>query len=243
MKAYAVFVLRFALAPMISGTFVVSMRGPVSLVEWAHIIAGFALIYLIVGLLIRSAMHPELRLPGFIALIAALLETIPGVPRVHAAVSPILFTTLAWAAVALPSRVHDETADAGTRRPVRIFALPALVLLAIFYGVGYRHQASGVAPHIAAAMLVAGALLIFCMYVNQRYPEAATLRGIANLTIAAVLFQIAMGVTALVIRMLEIEGGLALGLSRTAHITGAAALLAVATMLAIQYRRSHAHLG
>jgi hypothetical protein len=66
----------------------------------------------------------------------------------------------------------------------------------------------------------------------------------ANLTIAAVLFQVAMGATALVIRMLEIEGGLTLGLARTAHFTGAAALLAASTMLAIQYRsRSHAHLG
>ena len=238
MKRYAVFVLRFALTPMISGTFVVSLSRPASLIEWAHIISGFALIYLIIGLLIRSAMHRELRLPGFFALIAALLETIPGVPRLHAAVSPILFTTLAWAAVALPRPGNEESA-----KPLRIFALPALVLLAILYGVGYRHKDSGVAPHIAAAMLVAGALLIFCMYVNQRYPEAATLRGIANLTIAAVLFQIAMGVTALVIRMLEIEGGLALGLSRTAHITGAGALLAASTMLAIQYRRTHVQLG
>ncbi len=238
MKRYAVFVLRFALAPMISGTFVVNTRGPASLIEWAHIAAGFALIYLIVGLLIRSAMHPELRLPGFFALIAALLETIPGAPRLHAAVSPILFTTLAWAAVALPKGAREESAG-----PLRIFALPALVLLAIFYGVGYRHKESGVAPHIAAAMLVAGALLIFCMYINQRYPEAIALRGIANLNIAVVLFQVAMGAAALVIRMLEIEGGLALGLSRTAHITGAGVLLAATTILAIQYRRSHAYLG
>jgi hypothetical protein len=238
MKRYAVFVLRFALAPMISGTFVVSMSGTASLVEWAHIITGFALIYLIIGLLIRSAMHPELRLPGFIALIAALLEAIPGVPRLHAAISPILFTTLAWAAVALPRAARDEGA-----RPLRIFALPALVFVAIFYGVGYRYKNSGVAPHIAAAMLVAGALLIFCMYVNQKYPEDTALRGMANLTIAAVLFQIVMGVTALIIRILEIEGGLVLGLARTAHFTGAGVLLAASTMLAIQYRRSHAHLG
>ncbi len=238
MKRYAVFVLRFALAPMISGTFVVSMGWPASLIEWAHIVTGFALIYLIVGLLIRSAMHPELRLPGFVALIAALLEAIPGVPRLHAAISPILFTALAWAAVALPPSARNESG-----KTLRIFALPALVFLAILYGVGYRHNTSGIAPHIAAAMLVAGALLIFCMYVNQKYPEETALRGMANLTIAAVLFQVAMGVTALVIRLLEIEGGLALGLSRTAHFTGAGALLASSTMLGIQYRRCHAHLG
>jgi len=222
---------------MISGTFVVGMGWPASLIEWAHVITGFALIYLIVGLLIRSTMHPELRLPGFFALIAALLETIPGVPRLHAAMSPILFTTLAWAAVARP-RSTDDPSD----QPLRIFALPALVFLAIFYGVNYRYKESGVAPHIAAAMLVAGTLLIFCMYVNQKYPEDAKLRGIANLTIAAALFQVAMGVTALVIRMLEIDGGLTLGFALAAHITGAAALLAASTMLAIQYRRPK-HVG
>jgi hypothetical protein len=219
---------------MISGTFAVSMSGTASPVEWAHTIAGFALIYLIIGLLLRSAMHPELRLPAFVALIAALLEAIPGVPRLHAALSPILFTTLAWAAVAQPPLAHRKS-----NRSLRIFALPALVLLAIFYGVGYRHKNSGIALHIAAAMLVAGALLIFCMYVNQKYPEETALRGMANLTIAVVLFQIAMGVAALVIRMLEINGGLALGLARTAHFTGAGPLLAASTMLAIQYRRTH----
>jgi hypothetical protein len=242
MKRYAVFVLRFSLAPIISGTFVVSMSGPASLIEWAHIITGFALIYLIVGILIRSAMHPELRLPGFVALILALLEAIPGVPRLHAFISPILFTTLAWATVVLPPAAHDQNAP-GAHQPLRIFALPALVLVAIFYGVNYRYQVSGVAPHLAAAMLVAGAILIFCMYVNQNYPEETALRGMANLTIAAVLFQVAMGVTVLVVRMLEINGGLTLGLARTAHFTGAAVLLAASTMLAIQYRRRHAQHG
>jgi hypothetical protein len=233
MKRSAVFVLRFALAPVISGTFVVSMGWPASLIEWAHIITGFALIYLIIGLLIRSAMHPELRLPGFVALVAALLETIPGVPRLHAVISPVLFTTLAWAAVALPPAERGKST-----RPLRIFTLPALVLLAIFYGVNYRYKESGIALHLAAAMLVAGAILIFCMYVNQKYPDETALRSMANLTIAAVLFQVVMGVTALVVRMLEINGGLTLGLARTAHFTGAAALLAASTMLAIQYRRS-----
>jgi hypothetical protein len=232
MKRYAVFVMRFALAPMLSGTFVTSMRRPAAPIEWAHEIAGFVTIYLIVGLLIRSAMYPELRRPAFAALLAALLEAIPGVPRLHAALSPILFTTLVWAAVARPAAAR--VAPTGS---LRIFVLPAMVLLAIYYGVGYRHQNSGVAPHIAAAMLAAGVLLVFCMFLNQKYPDDTALRGIANLTMAAVIFQIAMGVTCLVIRMLDIEKGLALGLARTAHITGAAPVLAATTLLAIQYRR------
>lgn len=236
MKRYPVFVLRFALAPTISGTFVVSMNGRASLVEWAHVAVGFAAIYLIIGLVLRSAMHRELRLPAATALFLALLEAIPGVPRLHAAVSPVLFATLAWAAMARPA----EAAAGRSQTKARIFVLPAMVLAAILYGVGYRHATSGVALHIMAAMLAAGVLLCVCLVLNQNHPDNAALRGAANLTMAAVLFQIAAGATALVIRMLEIDGGPALGLARTAHITGAGAVLAAATMLAIQYRRGAA---
>lgn len=234
-KRYPVFVMRFALAPMISGPFVVSMCGTAAPVEWGHIIAGFATIYLIIGLLIRSFMYRELRLPAFVALLLALMEAIPGVPRLHAAVSPLLFTTLAWATVAMPS----EPYVAGVRNK-RIWILPALVLLAILYGVGYRHATSGFAPHIGAAMLAAGTLLIVCVVFQQNYSDDTVLRGVTSLAIAVVVFQIVAGATAFVVRMLDINGGLLLGLARTAHITGAALLLAITTMLAIQYRRRSA---
>src|SRR6202790_1415189 len=103
MKRYVVFVIRFALVPLIGGTFVVSPNGHASLLEWAHVIAGFATLYLIFGLLLLSAKHREFRLPVAVALAAGLLEAIPGMPRLHAAVSPILFATLTWAAMALPA--------------------------------------------------------------------------------------------------------------------------------------------
>lgn len=224
MQRYPVFVLRFALAAMISGTFVQ--------IEWAHIIVGIATIYLIIGLVMRSAGYPELRVPASIALALALTEAVPGVPRLHAAVSPALFATLAWAAVAQP-----REPGASSNRRSRILGLPALVALAIIYGVGYRHATSGVAMHIAAAMLAAGVLLCVCMILNQNHPDDTTLRGAANMTVAAVLVQVAAGATALVIRMLDMDGGLALGLARTAHITGAGLVLAASTVLAIRYRR------
>ncbi|HTA42213.1 MAG TPA: hypothetical protein VK789_07190 [Bryobacteraceae bacterium] len=230
MQRYPVFVLRFVFAAMISGTFGVSTGMPASLIEWAHVIVGIATIYLIIGLLMRSAVYRELRAPASIALLLALTEAVPGLPRLHAAVSPVLFATLAWAAIA-------QSAKTATARGLRIFGLPALVGLAIIYGVGYRHAASGVALHIAAAMLAAGVLLCVCMILNQNHPDDATLRGAANITVATVLFQIAAGTTALVIRMLDINGGLALGLARTAHITGAGLVLAASTVLAIRYRR------
>jgi len=233
MKRYATFTARFALAPMISGPFVVSMTGRASVVEWAHIVTGVATIYLIIGLLLIPTKGPKIRLPASVALVAALLEAIPGMPRLHAALSPVLFATLAWAVMALsPGR---ERAQGKSRW---IFALPALVLLPIFYGVGYRHQTSGFVPHIGAALAVAGLLLCICHVLNERHPANTKLRRACNVTMAAVLFQIVFGVVAFIIRLLEIEGGLLLAVARTAHITGAAPVLAASTELAIQYRRS-----
>jgi hypothetical protein len=235
MKRYAVFTARFALVPMISGPFVVSMTGRASGLEWAHIIAGFATIYLIVGLLLMSARHRQIRLQAAFALVAGLLEAIPGMPRLHAAVSPVLFATLAWAVMSLPS--GRQTAPTGNQKTRWIFALPALVLLPIFYGVGYRHQTSGFLPHIAAALLVAGLLLMLCVALKERHPANAKLRRACNLTIGAITFQVVLGVAAFIIRLLEIEGGLLLAIVRTLHITGAAPVLAATIELAIQYRR------
>jgi hypothetical protein len=73
---------------------------------------------------------------------------------------------------------------------------------------------------------------------NERYPGKSKLRGASNLMMAAVLLQIVFGVIVLVIRLLEIEGGLWLAIARTAHIACAVPVLAASTELAIPYRRS-----
>lgn len=170
MKRYAVFTARFALAPIISGPFVVSMTGRASVIEWAHIITGYATIYLIIGMLLIPAKQAGVRLPASVALVAGLMEAIPGMPRMHAAISPILFATLAWAVMRLPSE-EEAAPETVPQRSRWIFLLPALVLLPVFYGVGYRHQTSGLVPHIGAALLVAGTLLCFCHVMNERHPR------------------------------------------------------------------------
>ena len=233
MKRHATFVMRFALVPAISGTFMASGARLESPVEWAHVITGIATLYLILILVVRSAMQRKLRPAVVTALALGLAEAIPGMERLHAAISPVLFATLAWATVEVPAKP-----SVAVQWRVGIGVLPVLVLAGIAYGVGYRHQTSGVIPHIATAMLAAGGLLTLSMAVNQSNRSIGTMRGIANLTIAAVLLQVAAGVSVLVIRMLEINGGLALAVARAVHITGAGAVLAVSMLLAIHYLRT-----
>jgi|SRR5579863_4592 len=233
MNRYAVFAARFALVPMISGAFLGSTNGRESWLEWAHIVMGFVTLYLIFGLLLMSMRHRQNRLLAGITLVLGLLEAIPGMPRLHAMLSPVLFAMLACGVMMLSSGREPASGKSGW-----VFALPALVLMPIFYGVGYRHQTSGFVPHLGAALLAAGALLVFCMVQNERHPANKKLRRACSLTIAAVVFQIVFGFAAFIIRLLEIEGGLWLALVRTAHITGAAPVLAASAELAIQYRRS-----
>lgn len=232
MKRYAVFTARLALVPMLSGPFVASTTGGESIFEWAHIISGFAAIYLIIGLMLISAKNRDIRLSVIVAVLGGLLEAVPGMPRLHAAVSPVLFAALAWAAFTLPS---ERKTQLGSRW---VFVLPALLLPAIYYGVGYRHQTSGFLPHIGVALVVAGSLLVFCAVMNERHPANSILLRANKLMMAALLGQVVFGIAAFAIRLVEAENGLWLALARAAHITGAALLLAAVTEFSIQYRRN-----
>jgi hypothetical protein len=200
-------------------------------------LAGVVLLYLIFGLAIRSAQYPELRLPAAVAMALGVAEAIPGVPRLHAAISPALFAALVCAAVAEPA------AGAARRNNLKVFLLPAVVLLPVLYGVGYRHQTSGFWPHVGAALLAAGVLLVFCIVMLVQHPEDRALRAASLLTMAAVLLQFMAGFATLVIRLLELQGGFALAMARMVHVTGAAPVLGAAMMLAIQYRRGMAQAG
>lgn len=217
---------------MLSGPFV---TGTASWFARAHIAAGIATIYLVLILFLKAVKNRRIRLHAGLALLLGLTEAIPGMPGLHAAVSPILFATLAWGVIALP----DDAASA-SERSAWIFVLPAAVVLPILYGVGYRHQTSGFLPHAGAALLAAGFLVMFSMVLKERHAEDAGLGLACNLTIAAVVAQIGLGIGAFVIRLLEIRNGLPLAVVRTLHITGAAAVLAASVELAARYRRGPA---
>ena len=91
----------------------------------------------------------------------------------------------------------------------------------------------------AAGTIVMIALGTAYAWSNFTQPLVASFGWSASettLTFGLAIFFIGIG--ALITGMLDLDSGLLLSIVRTAHITGAAAVLASTAMLAIEYRRS-----
>ncbi len=229
MKRAVVFAARFALAPILTGSMVVSVGAGSSAFERAHAVIGFATIYLIFGLVLLAAKERALRRPAAFALLLALLEAVPAVPILHAVVAPFLFATLAWAGSA-----RSRSAAVAPEGGLAILILPLSLAIPIAYGVAYRHQTVGLQVHLGSAILVGGAILIAAVVFQQQHPERANLVLASQVALGAVLFQIVLGMAAMVIRMLDLENGLLLAVVRAVHIAGAAPLLAATAIMASQ---------
>ncbi len=233
MKRYTVFVARLSLASLLSGTFVVGVGAGHSPFERAHAVVGVLLVYAVLGLVLFALKERRLRSEAGVAMILALLELVPASPMLHGVVSPFLFTSLAWAALAA-SKFESGEAIAF---PGAAFVLPALLAIPIAYGVAYRHQAAGMTEHVGSAMLVAGTVLIAAYVLQHQHPENRNLLSSCNVVMVAAVFQVVLGMSALVIRLLELEDGIYLAVARAIHIAGAAPLLAATVILASQYRQ------
>jgi hypothetical protein len=233
MKQYPLFAARFAVAPILSGTMVVSVGRGSSLFEWAHAAVGIATIYVVLVLVLRSVMQPRLRWPAAVSLLLALLETVPSVPLLHAALALLLFTTLCWGYYAT---LAPEGSPVPPQRSRWLFLLPAMLLVPIGYGIAYRHQVGEMTEHVGTGMLGGGVLLIVAFVLQQNAANRPNLMAAARIALWTSLFQIVFGMATLVLRILEIDGGLPLAALRAAHITGAAFLLAATLLLALQLR-------
>ena len=232
MKRAVVFAARFALAPILTGSMVVSVGAGSSAFERAHAVIGFATIYLVFGLLVLAAKERALRIPAAVALLLALIEALPAMPMLHAVVAPFLFATLAWAGYA-----RSRSAAVAPEGGLAILMLPLSLAIPIAYGVAYRHQTAGLEAHLGSAMLVGGAILIAAVVFQQQHPDRTNLVLASQVALGSVLLQVVFGMAAMVIRMLEVENGLLLAVVRAIHIAGAAPLLAATIVMVSEYRR------
>ena len=176
---------------------------------------------------------------AFIALHAPLSS---GLAAVHAALAPLFFGCLVGVAFLtspdwdLPPEPVD---DRGMRflRPLAVSA-PPLVLLQIVLGALYRHKVTSVMWHMAGAMIVSLVTLIACMVVIQQYPSHRPLRGSAIHLMSIVLLQVALGVTAFTMQLLDTEDTVVLAVTTGSHVVVGNLVLAASLLFAVQVQRN-----
>ncbi len=176
---------------------------------------------------------------SFVAFHAPLLA---GLAAVHAALTPLFFGCLVGVAFltspdwkAAPEPVDDRGMH--FLRPLAISA-PLLVLLQIVLGALYRHKVTGVMWHMAGAMIVSLVTLIACMVVIQQYPSHRPLKDSAVHLMSIVLLQVALGVTAFTMQLLETENTVALAVMTASHVVIGNLTLAASLLFAVQVHRN-----
>ncbi|HEV2446826.1 MAG TPA: hypothetical protein VGS58_12935 [Candidatus Sulfopaludibacter sp.] len=166
----------------------------------------------------------------------------PEAAALHACVTPLFFGCLAgmvfWTSPdwQLPPEPVD---DRGMRflRPLAISA-PPLVVLQIVLGALYRHKVTSVMWHMAGAMIVSLVTLIACMVVIQQYPSHRPLKGSAIHLMSIVLLQVALGVSAFTMQLLETENTVALAVMTASHVVVGNLTLAASLLFAVQVHRN-----
>lgn len=219
--ATAVGLLSLGLAAWLS---LAERRGWLALLGWAALIA--------LGLDSWTAWPMLFALPASLAVI-------------HACFAPVFFASIVAIAVFTSPgwREEPEFVSDGGSSLLRYMALagPPLVVTQIVAGAAYRHKIMGVMPHMATAMVVSLVTLVVSVVIMQRYPGHRALRGAAIGLMSIVLVQVALGVTAFTLELLDTQNALALVFTTVAHVVVGALTLAASLVLAIQVQRNMIH--
>jgi cytochrome c oxidase assembly protein subunit 15 len=83
--------------------------------------------------------------------------------------------------------------------------LPALVLLQIALGAGYRHRAFGILPHVIGAIVIGAMVVMFAVFVLVQYPKHAALRRSASSLAWITLVQLLLGVVTYLARLNSLD--------------------------------------
>jgi heme A synthase len=160
----------------------------------------------------------------------------------HALLAQLFFAaTAALALCTSPSweRGPELVKDSGwpSLRSLAVIT-PSLVVLQALLGAAFRHNATGVMPHILGAMVVLLLILVFGMFVMQQFPQHAALRPAAVALMVITFVQLTLGVTVITMEALTNETTGAVVIATVAHVAIGALTVAASVVLAIQVRRN-----
>jgi heme A synthase len=204
--------------------------------EQAHRIAGYAVAILTLGLTIWAA-----NLAGLLALGTALDIIFGSVPVVHAFGAQVLFAVVIAVAVQT-----SKSWQAGPKpvespwRPLRTLSMlvPFFVLLQIWLGAEFRHNAMNVVWHILNALIVLLVILIAGVFVLRHYPEHPTLRPAALALVIVTGVQVLLGFSVYLVLLMSENNNPGLVITGVLHVIGGALTLAASVVFAMQMQRN-----
>jgi heme A synthase len=241
-----------ALILVVSGACVTDYAGASQsfalLIEVHQLVAGVVgLLTLGLAVLLSIGGQPRWLLQlGWITFAAFLAEGALGIktPVLHALLAQLFFAATVAIAVFTSGRWKrgaDLVQDQGwpSLRSLSTVGL-VLVLLQVWMGAAFRHQAMGLMPHMAGAIVVAIVILMICMFVMQQFPEHTVLRPAANVLLALTLVQVVLGITALTTRMMAADNTVTrpVLVATVIHVATGALTLAGTVVLLILIRRN-----
>jgi cytochrome c oxidase assembly protein subunit 15 len=169
----------------------------------------------------------------------------PAISVAHACLAQVFFsTTVAIALFTSDAWRHGAAVVRDASRPsMRTLSLacPVAILGQLALGAAYRHQALGIIPHIAGAMLVAGLVLFTGSFALLSFGSHRALRRSAITLMAITFFQVFLGIAAYMSRLAAaeaIEPMPVMVVLTAAHVAVGALTMAAAVVLAIQSFRN-----
>jgi heme A synthase len=165
----------------------------------------------------------------------------PATGVVHALLAHLFFSIMVVIAVGTSASWNREREliDSGGRpwlRPLAV-ATPPIIFLQITLGASYRHDVTSIMPHMGFALGVVLLALVDSTVILQNFRRPAILRSAAASMISVVLAQLALGIAAFLLLILN-NTGTYFVLATVAHVSLGAATLATSIVLAMQICRS-----
>lgn len=164
----------------------------------------------------------------------------------HACMAQLFFSLTCAIAVFLSKGWATGPAPAvpyGILAPRKIAVIvPVLVLCQLLLGAAFRHNATGIIPHVAGAVVVTVALFYEGVSIMTAFPKNDALNRTAGAMMAIVGLQLILGLGAYAARAMSLSNpgakpGGWLVFSTVAHVAGGALALAASVVMAVQVFR------
>ena len=248
-STYSRVVLATAFLALLLGAWFTGLSGTGTPVSFpAHSSVGFAAVALAAIQIITSRRAGAGPFRWSIAALALLLaDAVTGgatraplpvpVAILHACLAPLAITALAIVVASFSGRASSLSTGGGAIRlspSIRgaAWAAPPVAVLQIVFGAAYRHKVWGVLPHMGGALVLALLAIVASAAIVQRIQENSQLKSASVTVLTAVLSQVALGIAAFVMRLLDVDGTPLFNAVASLHVATGSAVLASTTVLA-----------